>query len=154
MFSDEFWKGLRELDEAFREADAELAEIVEKSPYIVKLAITQWVMKHIVEHAQEGGSYRYLIYDRLGFDSDAYVPLCADGLTISNEFDLNLKNEIIEALKNNENNKIRSILGVCDIDGCYDYVTASWPTNDGGYNRTCSNHYRELAPRENEDDGI
>jgi hypothetical protein len=56
--------------------------------YETKLVVTEWVMKHIVEHAIEGGSYRYLIYDRLGFGLDAYEPLCNHGLTISNEFSL------------------------------------------------------------------
>ena len=41
-----------------------------------------------MNHAKEGGSYRYLIYDRLGFGMEAYVPLCEDGMTISNEFDI------------------------------------------------------------------
>lgn len=68
-----------------------LEEILKEVPYEHKLAVTQWVFKHIVEHATEGGSYRYLIYDRLGFGMDAYAPLCADGLTISNEFDLQQK---------------------------------------------------------------
>ncbi len=48
-------------------------------------------MKHIVAHAKEGGTYRYLIYDRLGFAPDAYMPLMDDGITISNEFDLSDK---------------------------------------------------------------
>lgn len=43
----------------------------------------------IVDHAVEGGSFRCLIYDRLGFGPDAYVPLySAGGMTISNELDL------------------------------------------------------------------
>lgn len=63
--------------------------LVEACPYEVKLAVTAWVMRAIVEHAQEGGTFRYLIYERLGFEPDAYVPLYdAGGLTISNEFDL------------------------------------------------------------------
>ncbi len=40
----------------------------------------------IVNHAVEGGLSRYLIYDRLGFRPDAYVPLYSEGgMTISNE---------------------------------------------------------------------
>ena len=68
-----------------------MQELVDKCDYDTKLAVTQWVMKHIVDHAKEGGSYRYLIYTRLGFDMDAYGALLDDGMTISNEFDLNLK---------------------------------------------------------------
>lgn len=60
--------------------------LVEACPDEMRLAVTQWVMKHIVEHAHDGGTYRHLIYTRLGFGPEAYVPLCGDGLTISNEF--------------------------------------------------------------------
>ena len=55
---------MKNLDEIFKECD-----------YDTKLAVTAWVMENIVEHAKEGGSFRYLIYERLGFKSDAYVPL-------------------------------------------------------------------------------
>ena len=58
---------------------------------IQKLAVVQWAMKHIVEHATEGGSFRYLIYNRLGFDTAAYAPLLSAGMIISNEFDLSEK---------------------------------------------------------------
>lgn len=66
-----------------------LEDILKEVSYDHKLAVTQWVFKHLVEHAKEGGSFRYLIYDRLRFGADAYVPLCSDGITISNEFNLN-----------------------------------------------------------------
>jgi hypothetical protein len=65
-----------------------LEDTLKEVSYDHKLAVTQWVFKHLVEHAKEGGSYRHLIYQRLGFDIDAYIPLCDDGLTISNEFTL------------------------------------------------------------------
>ncbi len=69
--------------------DETYPKLVAECPYETKLAVTAWVMGAIVDHAKEGGSFRYLIYDRLGFGPDAYVPLCnAGGLTISNEFDL------------------------------------------------------------------
>jgi hypothetical protein len=52
-----------------------------------------WVMKHIAEHLREGGSYRYLIYDRMGFGPEAYLPLYeAGGLEISNACTENLRN--------------------------------------------------------------
>lgn len=61
--------------------------LVAACPEEMKLAVTAWVMNAIVKHATEGGTFRYLIYDRLGFDTDAYVPLYeAGGMTISNEF--------------------------------------------------------------------
>ena len=65
-----------------------LEEILDEVSDEHKLAVTQWVFKHLVEHAKEGVTYRYLIYDRLGFGPEAYVPLCSDGMVISNEFNL------------------------------------------------------------------
>lgn len=62
---------------------------VEPGPvdYERRLDITAEVFNAVVENAVEGGSFRYLIYDRLGFDLDAYVPLySAGGMTITNEF--------------------------------------------------------------------
>lgn len=55
-----------------------------------KIEWTAKVFKAIMDHIKEGGTYRYLIYDRLGFDMDAYVPLMlAGGMYISNAiFDL------------------------------------------------------------------
>ena len=50
---------------------------------------TAIVFKAIVDHAREGGSYRTLIYNQLGFGPEAYVPLFdAGGMIISNEFTL------------------------------------------------------------------
>jgi hypothetical protein len=47
-----------------------------------------WVFKKLCEHMKEGGTFRYLIYDRMGFDDDAYLPLySAGGLALSNAFD-------------------------------------------------------------------
>ena len=68
---------------------ARYPKLVEECDYETKLAVTAWVFSHIVDHATEGGSFRYLIYDRLGFGPDAYIPLYnAGGMTISNEFEL------------------------------------------------------------------
>lgn len=84
------------LDDIKRALDARKDEIATEYPALVascdyktRLAVTAWVIENIVKHATEGGSFRYLIYERLGFDMDAYVPLyMAGGMTISNEFDL------------------------------------------------------------------
>lgn len=54
--------------------------------YDTRLDIIKQVMDAIVEHAKEGGSYRTLIYGRLGLNTDAYGYLLASGMTISNEF--------------------------------------------------------------------
>jgi hypothetical protein len=72
---------------------ADIAErypaLVEACPYEMKLAVIAWAFRHICDHAEHGGTFRYLIYDRMGFGPDAYVPLYdAGGMDISNEFDL------------------------------------------------------------------
>lgn len=46
-----------------------------------------WVFAHLFDHLAEPGSFRYLIYTRMGFDHDAYTPLyLAGGQAISNAF--------------------------------------------------------------------
>lgn len=55
-----------------------------------RLACAGHVIRKVVENGNEGGSFRYFIYDRLGFGPEAYVPLyLAGGMTITNHFDLN-----------------------------------------------------------------
>lgn len=54
----------------------------------IKLAVTLYVMEALVEHAQGGGSYRHLIYGRLGFSTKAYSYLYPAGMTISNNFNI------------------------------------------------------------------
>ncbi len=107
-----------------------------------KLAVVQWAMKHIVEHARDGGSYRHLVYGRLGFGPEAYAALCNDGLTISNEFDLELKDLILNALKEDDSIKIKRVLGLCDEFDCFEYVSCGWQAIDR-YRVTCSEHYNE-----------
>jgi hypothetical protein len=90
---------LKKVQDSFQEGVAKMNtehdRLVEECPYETRLAVTAWVMKHIVQHAQDGGSFRHLIYGRLGFEMDAYVPLyLAGGMTISNEFDLPPDGEI------------------------------------------------------------
>lgn len=56
-----------------------------RTEYNKKLLITSYVFRKIYEHILEGGSFRDLIYERLGFDSDAYFELCVSGgVDISN----------------------------------------------------------------------
>lgn len=84
------------LDQMKKGLDARIKEINELYPRLIdacpselRLAVTAQVFKAIVDHATEGGTFRYLIYDRLGFGPEAYVPLYeAGGMTISNEFNL------------------------------------------------------------------
>ena len=123
----------------YRDDEEWIDKIVETTDDETKLAITAWVMKHIIEHATEGGSFRYLIYDRLGFGPEAYVPLCADGLTISNEFDLNLRQKLFDLIEKNKYDKLKSLVGICDEDGCYRSASCGWPSEDG-YRHTCFEH--------------
>lgn len=77
------------LNERRVDIDERFPNLVKDCPYETRLAVAAWVMKAILEHAKEGGSFRYLIYERLGFGPDAYVPLyIAGGMEISNEFAL------------------------------------------------------------------
>jgi hypothetical protein len=120
----------------------DLEELAKKCDPNTKLAVTAWVFKHIVDHAREGGSYRYLIYERLGFGTEAYVPLCEHGMTISNEFDLDLKDRVVEALKSKDEKKMKEALGLCDEHDCFEYVSCGW-SSENGYRTTCGNHYKE-----------
>jgi len=73
----------------------ELDELVKNCDYRTKLAITAWVMENIVDNAIEGGTFRYLIYNKMGFGGDAYMPLyLAGGMTITNELDLKEKSNV------------------------------------------------------------
>jgi hypothetical protein len=46
-----------------------------------------WVFAHLRDGIKETGSYRYMIYHRLGFDQSAYCPLyLAGGMDITNAF--------------------------------------------------------------------
>jgi hypothetical protein len=79
----------KSLTARMKEIDETYPKLVEECPPETKLAVTAWVFKAIVDHATEGGTFRHLIYTRLGFGPDAYVPLCnAGGMEISNEFSL------------------------------------------------------------------
>jgi hypothetical protein len=77
------------LNERQADINERFPQLVNECPYETKLAVTAWVFDNIVKHAAEGGTFRRLIYTRLGFHSDAYFPLyAAGGMIISNEFDL------------------------------------------------------------------
>lgn len=151
--TEEMWELLAQLGEAMEESNSKLDDMVEWCDPDMKLAVTRWAMKHIVEHAQEGGSFRYLIYERMGFDESAYVPLCDSGMTISNEFDLNLKTELAKALKINNISKAKEVLNLCDEPGCFDEATSGWPAKNGRYRRTCGTHYREITKLCDSEDG-
>ena len=116
-----------------------MLELVDKCDYDTKLAVTAWAMKHIVDHARDGGTYRYLIYDRLGFEMDAYGVLLDDGMTISNDFDLNTVPDARKALAANDHEKLKKVLSCCDEPGCYEEISCGWPS-ENGYRSTCGEH--------------
>ena len=109
----------------------------------LRLEITKWVMHHIVQHAREGGTYRYLIYDRLGFGPEAYGELLDDGLTISNEFDLTLKERVAECLKDGDIEGAKRALGYCDEPGCFALATFGYPAREKQHRYSCGDHYRQ-----------
>jgi hypothetical protein len=113
----------------------------------LRLEITKWVMKHIVQHAREGGTYRYLIYDRLGFGPEAYGELLDDGMTISNEFDLTLKKTVADCLERNDVEAAKRALGYCDEPGCYNEASCGYPTADNKYRYSCGDHYRQYEKK-------
>jgi len=44
-----------------------------------------WVFRHLLDHFEEGGSFRYLIYDRMGFGPESYRTLYeAGGMLLTN----------------------------------------------------------------------
>lgn len=123
-------------------------DIVEKTDNETKLAVTAWVFTNIVRHAMEGGSYRYLIYYRLGFGPEAYVPLYdAGGMEISNEFDMTQKSAILDIVQSKKIEELKEPLNLCDEPECFVEVSAGFPT-ENGYRRTCFNHSKFAKEKE------
>mgnify|MGYP000892711697 FL=1 len=68
-----------------REFSKKAQEVWNKLNYEDRLYATYFIFDQISEHMKNNGTYRYLIYDRLGFNMDAYgVLMEAGGLAISN----------------------------------------------------------------------
>ena len=113
-------------------------EIVNSCDYETRLAIAAWVFKHITAQAQQGGSFRYLIYNRLGFGTDAYVPLYdAGGMEISNSlFDAD---KIIEIAQEHKLEPPKKALGLCDEPNCFKTASCGMPT-DSDYRLACLDH--------------
>lgn len=115
-------------------------KLVDESDYDTRLAITAWVIKNIVDHAEDPGSFRHLIYDRLGFDMDAYMPLYASGgMTISNEFDIKQMDAIRDRVVEKKIVDMKDLVGLCDEPDCYRSASCGWPS-DRGYRHTCYDH--------------
>lgn len=56
-------------------------------------------MRAIVAHCIDGGSFRYLIYERLGFGPEAYVPMYeAGGMEFTNACPINLDAEVMPSI--------------------------------------------------------
>lgn len=120
----------------------EFDDLVAKYDYQTKLDIAAWVISKIDEHGAEPGSFRNLIYGRLGFGPDAYVPLYeAGGMNITNELDYDKTPALLKIIEEQqiENKQLKEFAGVCDEPGCFKYATCGFPT-DNGYRRTCYNH--------------
>jgi hypothetical protein len=125
-----------------------IEDLVEKCDYDTKLAVTAWVFEKIMEHANNPGSFRYLIYDRLGFGPDAYVPLYnAGGMEITNEFDLTQKDTVLEIVQKEKIEALKPVLGLCDEPGCFEVSSCGFPVEGGGYRRTCYSHMEKKDDR-------
>ena len=146
---------LGELSETLNKVQEEnksyLEEILEETPYDTKLAVTAWVIRHILDHAKEGGSYRYLIYDRLGFEADAYGVLQEAGaLDISNLFDLQKMEDIENHVREHKIESIKTLIGFCDEPECYNEAGCGFPVTTGGvrdYRWTCSEHWSQYGEK-------
>jgi hypothetical protein len=84
-------KTLAEMRQSFKEILQEIQDDAKKEwdglTEDQKLGATIYIFTHLKQHLMEGGTFRYLIYERLGFDLDAYLPLySAGGMDISNCF--------------------------------------------------------------------
>ena len=79
-------RGLRKVEE--------IKEIWDSLTYDQRLAATAFIFQQLCEHARTSGTYRKLIYDRLGFGQDAYLVLLPEGKLISNEFSLKARNNM------------------------------------------------------------
>ena len=116
--------------------------LVAKYDYDTKLEIAAWVISKIDEHGGSPGSFRYLIYNRLGFGPDAYVPLYeAGGMNITNELDYDQKDDLRKIIQEQaiENKELKQFARVCDEPRCFSHATCGWPSEDG-YRHTCYEH--------------
>lgn len=117
-------------------------KLVEKYDYQTKLDIAAWVISKIDEHGNNPGSFRYLIYQLLGFGPDAYVPLYeAGGMNITNELDYERPGALLKLIEEQkiENIELKRFSNVCDEPGCFRYASCGWPS-EAGYRRTCYEH--------------
>lgn len=121
---------------------SEYDDLVAKYDYETKLDIAAWVISKIDEHGAEPGSFRYLIYERLGFDLDAYSPLyLAGGMNITNELDYSAIENIRKVVEEEkiDNRKLKRAIRACDEPGCFAVASCGWPS-EPEYRMTCYDH--------------
>lgn len=82
---------------------ADLRQRYEALDEETRIAAASVIIPAVLDHARQGGSYRFLIYDRLGFSEASYVPLQLAGvLDASNELSavqVPLPDDVAAALK-------------------------------------------------------
>lgn len=77
--------GRKAFAEAKKDFDEEAERLWKEMDYDTKLLLTGYIFSKIREHIKNPGSYRYLIYERLGFNTNAYACLyMCGGMDISN----------------------------------------------------------------------
>ena len=116
--------------------------LVAKYDYQTRLDIAAWVISKIDDHGDDPGSFRYLIYNRLGFGPDAYVPLYeAGGMNITNELDYSTVGTLMKIIEEQaiENKELKRFARVCDEPKCFKPSSCGWPS-DEGYRNTCYQH--------------
>lgn len=90
----------KHMDAHLKDVNELFPDIVRKTPEIVRLAVACQVMKAIFDNGKEGGSFRHLIYNRLGFSEACYTPLhLSGGTVISNHLDLSRYDERAEVME-------------------------------------------------------
>lgn len=73
-----------------RQADIEARYpgLVAAAPINLRIDAAIACVRALFRHAREGGSYRFLIYERLEFGPDAYMPLLDAGMALSNDLEI------------------------------------------------------------------
>jgi hypothetical protein len=113
----------------------QLLKTADGCDYELKKAVTAWVFHHLLAHARDGGSYRGLIYERLGFGPETYADLF-DGLALSNIFhDARSLDAVRTEVARQQLTSLKDPLYLCDVSGCFAVAVAS-----GEMRRTCTEH--------------
>ena len=137
----DWMKASQELAKVMKENETHLDKLARECPADVKLAVTRWALNHVADHSREGGSYRHLIYGRLGFGPEAYGPLLDGGMFISNNFDVEQIEQIKKIAKENGFEALKPVLNICDEPGCWTDAGCGWPDGEK-YRWTCGKHYK------------